>query len=294
MKNYDLIIASGATICYNKWAKEFTALKTGGLINTLMLPKDEKSLLACLENTSNPIVLGGTTNSLISDSGINWEVVLMSGVKGIVIDGNYITAMAGETLSKVCKIARENCLTGMEELSGIPGTIGGAVCMNCGAFGRFISDILVCAKCFINGEIITLTNKDCNFGYRTSGIAKDNIVVLSATFKLEEHSQILISNKMKEYKNKRRLSQPNDLSLGSVFKKYNGVGAGYYIEKCGLKGKTIGGCMVSTKHANFIINTGDGCSTDYAKLALFVQNAVFEKFDIQLEREVKYFGEFIF
>lgn len=293
MKNYDLIIASGATICYNKLARDFTSIKTGGVIDTMIVPNSMESFVTCLENTTNPTIFGGTTNSLISDSGLREEVILTTGVKGVELNGNTITAMAGENLAKVCNIARDNCLTGMEELSGIPGTIGGAVNMNAGAFGRFISDILLEATCFANGKVVTLTKEECQFGYRTSGIAQNNIVVLSATFALEETSQILISNKMKNFKTKRRLSQPNDLSLGSVFKKYDNVGAGYYIENCGLKGTQIGGCMVSPKHANFIVNIAGGNSSDYVQLVDLCQNKVFEKYNIQLQREVKYFGEFI-
>lgn len=293
MKNYDLIIASGATICYNKKARDFSALKTGGIIDTLILPNGVESFIVSLENTENPIIFGGATNSLISDDGIRQEVILTTNVKGIEVKGNTITAKAGESLAKVCSVARANCLSGMEELSGIPGTVGGAVNMNAGAFGRFISDVLTCCTCFVDGKVVTLSKEDCGFGYRTSGIAQNNIVVLSATFELEEASQILISNKMKSYKNKRRQSQPNELSLGSVFKKYDNIGAGYYIESCGLKGTAIGGCMVSQKHANFIVNVNSGSSSDYAKLVDLCKQTVYEKFNIQLQREVKYFGEFI-
>ncbi len=291
---YDLIIASGATICYNKLAKEFTYIKTGGKVDTLILPTNIDNFVVALNNTTDPIIFGGTTNSLISDNGIEGEVILTTNVKGITVCGNTITANAGEMLSKVCNIAKDNGLTGMEQLSGIPGTVGGAVNMNAGAYGQFISDVLYSITAFVDGKIVTLSNNECGFGYRTSGIAQNKIVVLSATFKLKEKNQILISNDMKYYKNKRRESQPNDLSLGSVFKKHQNIGAGYYIENCGLKGKTCGGCKVSEKHANFIINIGDATSNDYADLVKICQNNVYDKYNIQLEREVKYFGEFIF
>lgn len=294
MKKYDLIIASGATICYNKLAKDFTHIKTGGKIDTLIIPNTIDNLIIALQNTENAIVLGGTTNSLISDNGLNDIVILTTNVKGLQKKDNIITANAGESLVKVCTIAKDNSLSGMEQLSGIPGTVGGAVNMNAGAYGRFMSDVVDHITCYTNGKIITLSNSECEFMYRTSGIAKNNLIVLSVAFKLTERNQILISNDMKYYKDKRRQSQPSDLSLGSVFKKYDNIGAGYYIENCGLKGTTIGGCEISNKHANFIINKGLATSTDYANLVMLCQNKVYDKYNIKLEREVKYFGEFIF
>ncbi len=293
MKKYDLIIASGATICYNKLAKDFTYIKTGGRVSTLIMPTNVDNLITSLQVTDSPFIFGGTTNSLISDNGLDGEVILTSGIKGITVNNNTITANCGEMLSKVCNVAKENGLSGMEGLSGIPGTVGGAVNMNAGAYGCFISDILDSVTAYADGKVIKLSNKECEFEYRTSGISKKNITVLSATFKLIEKNQILISNDMKMYKIKRRQSQPNDISLGSVFKKYENVGAGYYIENCGLKGYTIGGCKVSEKHANFIINTGNATSNDYAELVNICKENVYKKFNIKLEREVKYFGEFI-
>lgn len=294
MKKYDLIIASGATICYNKLAKDFCAFKTGGKIERLIMPNSLSNMIVSLKNAETPIVFGGTTNSLISDNGLFGDVIVTTNVKGIQVDGNKITANAGESLAKVCNIAKENCLSGMEELSGIPGTIGGAVCMNAGAFGRFISNILISVEVYTDGKVIILSNEECGFSYRSSIFGKSDMVVLSATFELQPSNGLLISNNMKLYKNKRRQSQPNDISLGSVFKKYDNNGAGYYIENCGLKGITIGGCKVSEKHANFIVNCGNANSTDYAKLVNLCSDIVYEKYNIRLEREVKYFGEFIF
>lgn len=294
MKNYDLIIASGATICYNRLAKDFSHMKTGGKVDVTIFPNSVQSLVTCLENTNTQYIFGGTTNSLFSDNGLEGEVILTSNVKGISVQGNKIIANCGELLAKVCHIARDNNLTGMEELCGIPGTIGGAINMNAGAFGKCVSDIVESVTCFANGKIVTLSNKDCGFGYRTSDIAKNNFVVLSCTFLLDEGNQILISNNMKNVKAKRRQSQPNQISLGSVFKKHDGISSGYYIENCKLKGVQIGGCMVSPKHANFIVNTGGATSGDFAKLAKLCEDKVFEKYNIKLLREVKYFGEFIF
>lgn len=292
MKKYDLIIASGATICYNKLAKDFTNFKSGGNIDILIMPQDIESFVTALDNTDNPIILGGTTNSLISDSGIRGEVILTTNVKGIAVSDNIITVNCGETLSKVCITAKNNCLSGMEALSGIPGSVGGAISMNAGAYGHFISDILDSVVVYQNGEILTLSKAECEFGYRSTGFAKNNMIILSANFGLTPSNQLLISNEMKKYKNKRRLAQPNDISLGSVFKKYENTGAGYYIESCGLKGTTIGGAQVSEKHANFIINNGGATSCDYANLVNLCKNKVFEKFGISLDREVKYFGDF--
>ena len=294
MKKYDLIIASGATICYNKLAKDFTHIKTGGKIDTLIMPNTIDNLVVALQNTENAIVLGGTTNSLISDNGLNDIVILTTNVRGLQVKDNIITANAGESLAKVCAVAKDNSLSGMEQLSGIPGTVGGAVNMNAGAYGRFMSDVVDHITCYTNGKIITLSNSECEFMYRTSGIAKNNLIVLSVAFKLTEKNQILISNDMKYYKDKRRQSQPSDLSLGSVFKKYDNIGAGYnFDEYLYIIGAWIDHIQLWS-HANFIINKGLATSKDYANLVTLCQNKVYDKYNIKLEREVKYFGEFIF
>lgn len=293
MKNYDLIIASGATICYNKLAREFCHFKSGGKIDRLIKPNSIESLIICLQNTDDAIVFGSTTNSLISDSGIDNDVILTTGVKGIEVKDCFITAMAGEMLPKVCNVAKEYGLSGLEGLCGIPSTIGGAVYMNCGAFGYNISDVLYCVNVYDNGDIKQLTCNECGFGYRTSNFMQNKMIVLSATFKLKESNSLLISNNIKFFKTKRKQSQPNDISLGSVFKKYNDTSAGYYIENCGLKGASIGGAMVSQKHANFIINCGGATSSDYSNLVNLCHDKVLEKYNINLDREVRYFGKFI-
>lgn len=292
MKNFDLIIASGSTIWYNKKAMDFSAFKTGGSVDTLIVPNNVDSLKIALNETANSYVLGNTTNSLISDKGYAGQIVLTNNVVGAEVKDNYITAMCGESLTKVCNLAKANCLGGMQALCGIPGTIGGAIAMNAGAFGTFMSDIVEEVQAYIDGDVKVLTNDECGFSYRSSIFNGKDKIVLSAKLKLEFCNQYSIINQMKKYKNIRRKSQPNEISLGSVFKKVDNNGAGYYIENCDLKGKRIGNCMISPKHANFIINLGGAISNDFASLAKLCQSKVMEKFGIQLEREVKYFGEF--
>lgn len=292
MKNFGFDIASGTTICYNSLASDFCHFKTGGRVAAVHRPITERGLVTALGNLQQPLILGGCTNSLISDNGLDNDVILTSGVADIAVEGRHITAFCGAPLSKVCLAAKRGNLSGMEQLCGIPGSVGGAVAMNAGAFGRAIADVVVSVTAYCNGELVVLKNDECDFAYRSSCFSSGDFCVISATFRLDEGEQNTIGQNMQKYRQLRRQSQPGGISLGSVFKRCGGTGAGYYIEKCGLKGATYGGCMVSEKHANFIMNTGTATSSDFAMLARMCQDAVYEQFGIILQREVKYFGEF--
>lgn len=293
MKKYDLVIENGGTICYNRKASTLTAVKTGGVLDTLLIPNNADSMAYALQCTdSDRLVLGNFTNTLISDKGLHREVIATSKCKGIIQDDNRLICSLGESLSAIAIYAKKNSLSGLERLSGIPGSIAGAVVMNAGAYGDYIADIVSSVEVWCDGKIYVLTNKELDFGYRTSRFNHTNEVILSVTLELAKTNQLLINKVMKDVKTKRQNSQPTESSLGSVFKRYLDNGAGYYIENCGLKGWQIGGCSISDKHANFIINNGGGTSQDYMDLMCLAENKVKEKYGIILEREVRVFGEF--
>ncbi len=293
MEKYDIIIENGASICYNRRGDSISALKTGGRIKVIIKPTSIKGLIIALENTCDDrVVLGYMTNALISDKGIDKEVVLTSGVRGVHIDENKLVCAAGESLTNVCVIARKFGLSGMEKLSGIPGSIGGAIAMNAGAFGGFMVDIVESAKVFHDGKIIEMSKEQLGMSYRHSSLLDSGSVIIEATISLTPNNPLIIANSMKNARSKRQQTQPLEVSLGSVFKKTEDNGAGYYIEKCGLKGCRIGDAEVSTKHANFIINTGKCTSNDYYKLMCHVKHIVENECGITLQREVRLIGEF--
>ena len=293
MEKYDIIIENGASICYNRKGDSISALKTGGRIRVLIKPNSIKGLIVALQNTSDDrIVLGNMTNTLISDQGINRELIITSAVKGVHVDEDSLICSTGESLSNACIVARKFGLSGMESLAGIPGSIGGAVAMNAGAFGGYISDIIESAEVYVDGNIVHMNREELGMTYRHSSLLDNGGVLISAVLRLVHKNPILIASSMKDARTKRHLSQPLEVSLGSVFKRANDNGAGYYIEKCGLKGSRVGEAEVSTKHANFIINTGKCTSNDYYKLMCHIQKTVEKECGVLLQREVRLIGEF--
>ena len=191
---------------------------------------------------------------------------------------------------KAIKLARDNNLSGMEELYGIPGTVGGAVYMNAGAYGGEISSCIETVEVFdLNeGNIKQFNKKDCCFGYRKSFFMNDNYVILSAVLKLTKSSKESICQKMNDYMSRRKEKQPLEYpSAGSVFKRPEGCFAGALIEQCGLKGYQIGGARVSDKHAGFIVNVGGATCEDVMRLIEHIKNEVMQKFGIELECEIK-------
>lgn len=293
MVNYDYIIADGGIICYNILASRFSAFKTGGSIEVFLQPTNYTGLVNALIKTSLPYnILGATTNTLISDLGIQGVVISTRKVNGYVVDNNLIHANCGEMLINLANVAKKEGLTGLENLSGIPGSIGGGVVMNCGAYGSYLSDIVEYADVFIDNEIKRLKNSELEFGYRKSLFSNKIGCVLSVGLRLQKAHKVSISEKMKEVSIKRKKNQPQELSLGCVFKKINDKSAGEYIEKCDLKNICVGDAMISPKHANFIINCGKATSKDFYQLMNIAQKSVYNTYKIQLEREIRLLGKF--
>ena len=180
----------------------------------------------------------------------------------------------------------------MECLSGIPGTIGGAVCMNAGAYGGEIKDICKSVKVFADGEIKTITNEEAGFGYRTSNIMKNNMIVLEAVLKLEKGDKSEIGAKMSELMSQRNSKQPVELpSAGSTFKRPEGYFAAKLIDDSGLRGYSVGKAQVSPKHSGFVVNNGGAKASDVLKLIEDVSDVVMDKYGVKLEPEVRIIGE---
>lgn len=267
--------------------------KCGGVLERAVYPQNigELEYFAKKYSTEEYVILGAMTNTLLLDGycGIGVFSDLM---KGVSVNGNFITVKSGESLSKICGIAQYSGLSGMENLFGIPGTVGGAVAGNSGCFGTEVSDIINSVTVFKldTGETEILTRDEIAFGYRYCNLRKDKDFIVSVKFELFPSNCMKIAQRMAYVRSLRREKQPIGKSLGSYFKQYNGVSAGYYIEQAGLKGYTANGIAVSDKHANFIMNYG-GNAKEYVALAEYVRKKVAEETGVRLEREVNIIGE---
>ena len=240
-------------------------------------------------------ILGNGSNVLVGDRGYQGAILSINkGFSGIKVDNNRITTDAGVLLTDISRIAADNNLTGMEFASGIPGTIGGATVMNAGAYGGEMSQIIESVSIMNDaGEEMELNNEAMEFSYRTSVIKKRPHIVLSVTIKLEYGDQKEIKQKINDLTIRRNSKQPLEYaSAGSTFKRPPGKFAGKLIMDAGLRGFSIGGASVSEKHCGFIINRGDATAADILEVIKEVQERVYDRFDIKLEPEVIYLGDF--
>ena len=282
----------------NEPMSKHTTFKTGGSAEDFYRVLSIDGLLEVLNITSKngvkPLIIGNGSNLLVSDMGPGVPVIeIGEGVSDIKVDGDIIEAEAGARLSKVSRCALEHSLTGMEFASGIPGTIGGALYMNAGAYGGEMKDVVQSVKAFKDGEIIEIAGEDMDFGYRHSRAMEDDMILLSAVLKLKPGDKQEIEDLMNDLNQRRRDKQPLEYpSAGSTFKRPEGYFAGKLIMDAGLAGESFGGAMVSPKHCGFVINTGGATSTDVYALIKKVQSVVYDKFGVKLETEVKLIGEF--
>lgn len=290
-------ILSNENIKYNVLMKNHTSFKVGGPADIVVTPKTYRQvqhvIAACNEEKVPYYFVGNGSNVLVKDGGIRGVVIKLSGLNRIDVEDKKIVAQSGSLLSRVSKIAMENELDGMEFASGIPGTIGGAVAMNAGAYGgemkQIIDNVLVIDDC---GNLKRFSNVELELGYRTSIVIQKGYVVLEVVLNLEKGKKELIEAYMKELMLKRKEKQPLEYpSAGSTFKRPEGYYAGKLIEDSGLKGKSIGGAEVSIKHSGFIINKENATAKDILELIEFVQKTVMCKFNVKLETEVKIIGE---
>jgi len=283
----------------NQLMAEYTTFKTGGNVDLMILPasvSQMKNAIRLLYAYEVPyVIMGKGSNMIVGDKGIRGAVIkLAGGMDEIEVDGEYIKAEAGVTNYSLVKKGHENGLTGLEFLSGIPGSIGGSVVMNAGAYGgeikQYLEEVDILDSDF---KVKTLKAADLDLRYRFSNIQKTNKYITRAVFRLNkgnvDEAKVTLSDLVERRKDKQPLQFP---SAGSIFKRPVGHYAGALIEKAGLKGHMIGGAQVSDKHAGFIINTGNATSKDIVTLIQFIQESVYTQEGVKLETEVKMIGEF--
>ncbi len=281
----------------NEPLSRYTYTKTGGPADYLAFPttrQELKDLLVRSRKQKMPVTtLGNSSNLIIKDGGIRGLVIMLPKFNKIEVKQQQITAEAGASIIAVTKAASKASLTGLEFAAGIPGSVGGAIFMNAGAYGGEIANVVSSIDEILpDGREVQISGSDLHFGYRHSVVQENHGIVVAATFNLEAGQQPQIQNKMDELNALRRSKQPLEYpSCGSVFKRPQGHFTGPLIIKAGLQGKSIGGAQVSNKHAGFIINTGNATATDYLQLIQLIQKTVKEKFAVQLETEVRIIGE---
>ena len=271
----------------------YSSMKAGGNAKYLVFPKSVTELVDAVgfyrEQGEKIIVVGNCSNLIFPDEGFDGAVICTTSLRGVSVENKIITANCGETLSTLARFACENSLSGLEFCYGIPGTVGGGVYMNAGAYGGQLSDRFIDAT-FIdeNLNIITLALNEMEFGYRRSRMQSQNLVLLSARFSGVDGDKNEIKSKMDELMASRKAKQPLEFpSCGSAFKRPEGHFAGALIEQCGLKGYSIGGAQVSEKHAGFIINRNNATATDVIRLMESVKDIVLENTGILLEPEIR-------
>lgn len=281
----------------NEPLHHYTFTKTGGVCDYFVQPNAYSELQQvvkfAIEENIPYTIIGNGSNMIIRDGGIRGMVINFNNLKAITCKNEHIIAQSGATIIDVSKYALENSLTGLEFACGIPGSVGGAVFMNAGAYGGEISDVLESVLVLTQeGDFLTLSKDDLQMSYRQTIISKINYIILEATFTLSLGDQTKIKEKMDELTYLRESKQPLEYpSCGSVFKRPPGYFAGKLIQDSGLQGYQIGGVQVSTKHAGFMVNVDNGTASDYIALIKHVQKTVYEKYGVQLETEVKIIGE---
>ncbi len=274
----------------------YTYTHTGGPADWLAFPKsveEVQTLVAYANDHQLPLtVLGNASNLIVRDGGIEGLTLILTRMNKISVTGNRVTAEAGAAYIETTIAARDHSLTGLEFAAGIPGSIGGAIFMNAGAYGGETKEVVESATVLLpDGTIKRLTNEELDFGYRHSSVQDNHGVVLDATFSLQPGDHDEIAAKMDELNARRAAKQPLDLpSCGSVFKRPTGYFAGKLIHDAGLQGYTAGGAQVSTKHAGFIVNIDHGTASDYVAVIHHVQQTVKEKFGVSLQTEVRIIG----
>lgn len=264
---------------------EFLSIGTGGEAEIEIVTD-----AAELRPRAGDVVLGRGTNVLASDGGVSGRVWVMRN-SAIGVRGCSIYAGAGATLPAVVRAAAESGLSGLEWAAGIPGSVGGGVIMNAGAYGGELGDVLSRVETLTDGDVVSTPAHELTFEYRrTTGLP--NGIVTAAEFRLKNGDVAAIYEKMRGYNEKRRASQPGGRTFGSAFKRVGDESAGLYIDRAGLKGRRVGGAVVSGKHANFIVNDGGATAGDVRALLDIVKLTVYGKFGVQLQEEIGYIGEF--
>jgi len=296
---------------YRKWAsrlikgkvlfdapmRQFTSMRVGGPADSLLFPKDMDELKKVVRYAKRKkiplLILGRGTNLVVRDKGVRgWVISLAQGMKKIQMDGEVVEAEAGLFLQRLVQFSVRKGLTGLEPFFGIPGTVGGGLAMNAGAWGAELKDVLLSVTLMKpDGEIVERFRSRLRFSYRGLAIPS-SWIILKGRFRLKKGKKEEILGRVKSYSEMRKRRQPLDYpSAGSIFKNPKEGPAGKWIEEAGLKGFRIGRAMVSDRHANFIINLGRAEAEEVIRLMEFVEKKVYEDEGISLEREVKVVGE---
>ena len=290
-----LKLTSEKNILQEEPMKNHTTFKIGGPVPFMLLPETQEELVALagylLKNQLPFFVMGNGSNLLVSDQGLSCIVIKTAGrLHQVEAEGTVITAMAGALLSKISSVCIQNNLSGFEELSGIPGTLGGAIYMNAGAYGREIGDLVLDVTILDKEGILrTLPKEELEFSYRKSWFSQHPCLILRARLTLEKAEQSVILEKTTEFSRRRKEKQPlNYPSAGSTFKRPPNFFAAKLIEDCGLKGCCVGGAMVSEKHSGFVVNTGGATAQDVIALTQEIKNKVKTRYGVELELEMNY------
>ena len=274
-----------------------TTLRLGGPADYMVFPRNAEEIAGLFAEAAAhdlPVtVIGHGSNLLVLDGGIRGLVICIGkNMREITLEGNRITAQAGAMLGSVAMEAAEAGLSGLEFASGIPGTVGGGVTMNAGAYDGEMSQVVTRVKGICpDGKAVELSREEMNFSYRHSVIQEKDLIVTEVEFELREGDPAAIRAKMSELNARRAEKQPLDVpSAGSTFKRPQGYYAAALIDQCGLKGYSVGGAQVSMKHAGFLVNTGTS-SRDYLELVRKVQQIVEDRTGVKLETEIRIIGE---
>ena len=291
-------IVSADAILVNEPMSKHTTFRIGGNADVFVSPEVSQvsALIALAKEYEVPVtVIGNGSNLLVGDKGIR-GLVLSFGkeAEAIHLEGNRMTVAAGTILAKAAAEAARNSLTGLEFAAGIPGSLGGAIVMNAGAYGGEMKDVVISVKVLTPaGEIKELSNEELELSYRHSCIPEKDYIVLEATLELEPGEESAIREKMADFKNRRVEKQPLEYpSAGSTFKRPEGYFAGKLIQDANLRGYQVGGAQVSEKHCGFVINKGNATAADVLQLIQDVKRIVYDTFQVELEPEVKMIGEF--
>lgn len=290
---------SFANVRYDEPMKEHTSMKVGGKADIYMEPDNIEELIGFIKHLREKdipyITIGNGTNLLVSDDGIRGAVIKLGDkIAKIEVNDNKIIAECGALITNISKVAAENSLAGMEFANGIPGSVGGAVFMNAGAYGTEMKDIVEKVEVLdLNLKQCILDNKQMDFGYRKSIIGKGRYIATKVFFSFRKGNYNEIKKTMEELNEKRKQKQPLDYpSAGSIFKRPEGYFAGKLIEDAGLKGMMVGDAQISDKHCGFIINKGKATAKDVYNLITVIQKTIYERYGVKLETEIKLIGRF--
>ncbi|MBG9984430.1 UDP-N-acetylmuramate dehydrogenase [Aerococcaceae bacterium DSM 111022] len=281
---------------YNEPLSKYSYTKTGGPADVIAFPKsvsEVKEIVNWAKENDSPItVLGNLSNLIVRDGGMDGIVVILTDMNSVAVSDNCIIADSGATLIEVTHYARDYHLTGLEFACGIPGSMGGAIFMNAGAYGGEMRDIqLEVDTITLGGELKTYKLEECEFAYRHSVFQDNGDIILTTRLWLEKGDINLIQSEMDRVTDLRVSKQPLEYpSCGSVFKRPEGYFAGKLIQDAGLQGHRIGGAEVSKKHAGFIVNIDNATATDYVSVIRHIQKTVWEKDQVRLETEVRILG----